>query len=474
MRISVWFFAALSTLSLLSPPGATHDEWYHAASIWCGHGVRLPYCEEIGDIPNYGVSAVVNLDAVNCKAEPTEPLVCPADRYGKSRPLMNGGLYPPVFYFILSWFVVPSVQASVILVRLVSALILSLLLCLCLWLMPARFRRVLSLVVLTGFSSTGFFLFASINPSSWSSFGIGVGWIPLFAALSSHGLGFIRRLSLGVVGVIGFVMAAGSRWDTIPMMAFVVALGGLYLGWELRSQWRQKILVSIALVPIGLFTILEKYSPFSPLDHLRTLYSYSEDQPNNTLFFSYNLIQALPNALRALGTVPTLSLVVVPKASYVLGLLLLFYVMSRTQAHSSKWQIMGLFSTVIAIASMIMTQVATNDYRDIGSVEPRYVYPLLLFGLGWWFLQASDESLVNISQRSRQIVLVAVGIYVVSTFSITERFVDYQSYGFRLIPEGPDQWWWTGLPVGPNTVLVLSVLSLWRFLTRLVRVADLN
>jgi hypothetical protein len=123
---------------------------------------------------------------------------------------------------------------------------------------------------------------------------------------------------------------------------------------------------------------------------------------------------------------------------------------------------------------MIMTQVATNDYRDIGSVEPRYVYPLLLFGLGWWFLQASDESLVNISQRSRQIVLVAVGIYVVSTFSITERFVDYQSYGFRLIPEGPDQWWWTGLPVGPNTVLVLSVLSLWRFLTRLVRVADLN
>lgn len=471
MRISAWFFAALSTLSLLSPPGATHDEWYHAASIWCGRGINPPHCEEIGFIPEYGMSAVVNLVAINCKAEPTEPLNCPAGRQTQSRPLINDGLYPPVFYWILSWFVVPSVDASFLLVRSASALMLSLLLGLCLWMLPSRYRLVLSFVVLTAFSSTGLFLFSSMNPSSWSSFGIGIGWLPLFAAFASRSLGFNRRLGLGTVGILSFLIAIGSRWDSIPMISGVIVIGAIFLGWELRPQWRRKLLMLAVTAPIGLFILLEQLSPFSPLHHLRTLYTYSKGQPDNLLFFSYNLNQALPNVLRALGTVPALSLIVIPKAVYIVGLLLLIYTMSRVRGTSMGWQTTGLLAVTILMAILIMTQVATNDYRDLGSVEPRYVYPLFLFGVGWWYSLGSDESLIKASRNLMQITFVAIGIYFVFVFSIAERFVDQQSYGLRLIPEGPDQWWWQWMPFGPNVVVGLSTLCISMFLLNLVSLA---
>jgi len=465
--MSAWFFAALAMITLLSPPGATHDEWYHTASIWCGHGVRSPYCQEIGVVPEYGMSAVVNVVAINCKAAPTEPLLCPTGQQKQSRPLINDGLYPPVFYFVLSWFVVPSVEFSVILVRMASAFSIALLFGLSIWLLPARFRTALFLVVLTGFSSTGFFLFASLNPSSWSAAGIGIGWLPLFAAFMSRNLHVARRIALAATGILGFFMAAGSRWDVLPMISFVLVISAFYLGWELRPQWRKNLSLLTTLVPLALFALLERFSPFSPVNAFQTLYTYSEGQPDNTVFFSYNLTQALPNALRALGTVPSLSLIVIPKIVYSFGLLLLFYTMSQTIARSLKWQIAGFTGTVVLMAVLIMAQVANNDYRDIGSIEPRYTYPLLLFGIGWWFLQSSEESLANVRKQLRYLSAISVVLFSASTFSIAERYVDRQSFGIRAVPEGPDQWWWSWMPLGPNTVIVLSILFVSIFFSRL-------
>lgn len=463
IRISAWFFAALAMLALLTPPGATHDEWYHLGSIWCGHGERRLHCEERGETPDYGMGANVNLPVVNCKAEPTEVLNCPINFQGLSRPLVNGGLYPPFFYWTLSWFVVPSVEASVILVRLVSALLITLLLGVSIWLLPNRFRLVLHLVAIAVWSPTGLFLFASVNPSAWSAAGISIGWLSFLAALGVRGLSLIQRTALATTGFLGFAMAGGSRWDSLPMIFTVVTTSIFYLGWQTRPQWRWKLLLMATSVTGVIVMLLARYSPFLPLKSFRSIYSYTEGQPDNFLFFSYNLTQALPNALRAVGTVSSLSFISIPKLVYVGGLLLLFYVMSQVKANSSKWQIAGSTGVVIAMAVMIMTQVANNDYRDIGSVEPRYVYPLLLFGVGWWFLQSSDESFENLRPRLRLLSMIAVALFTVSIFTISERYVDRQSFGVRLLPDGPDQWWWSWLPVGPNVLMVFAPICLWKF-----------
>jgi len=242
------------------------------------------------------------------------------------------------------------------------------------------------------------------------------------------------------------------------LISFVLAISAFYLGWELQPQWRKNLLLLTSLVPLALFAILERFSPFSPVNAFQTLYTYSEGQPDNTVFFSYNLTQALPNALRALGTVPSLSFIVIPKIIYIVGLLLLFYVMSQTIARSLKWQIAGFTGTVVLMAVLIMAQVANNDFRDIGSIEPRYTYPLLLFGIGWWFLQGSEESLADVRKQLKYLSAISVALFSAFTFSIAERYVDRQSFGMRAVPEGPDQWWWSWMPLGPNTVIVLSIL----------------
>lgn len=471
MRAALWFFAALSFTALLSPPGATHDEWYHIGSILCGHGVREPYCLEIGEVAGY-VSAVVKVDAVNCKVDfPTELLLCPAERSGLSRPLVNDGLYPPVFYFVLSWFVIPVVDVNVAIVRIVSTFCISLLLGLSLWLLPARFKVVLVLVVLTTFSVSGFFLFSSVNPSSWSAFGLGVGWLSTYASIFATALTRHRRLGLTIIGAAGLTMSAGSRWDSIPMVGFVLVLSGTYLGWVRYPRWRKQILISAFAISMALLQALERLSPFPPSRFLRLIYTYSDGQTDNLQFFSYNLLNALPNALRVFGQVPMMTLVTIPKLAYVTSLLLLGFSIFRTRNHLQVWQIIGCLLTVCFMSLMIVSQVAMNDVRDIGSIEPRYVFPLLIFGIGWWYLMSSDDDLFELCSKLANIVKIVAVVFAITAFSVTERYVERQTFGIRIIPEGPDNWWWPHIPIGPNLAVILAVIFLWKSLQSLSRLA---
>lgn len=118
-------FAALSMVALLSPPGATHDEWYHVSSIWCGQGEREPFCLE--RFPENGI-ALINLELTNCQINQEALLLCPLNRTGKSTPVTNFGQYPKLFYFTLSWFVVPWAENSVAVTRVASAFFMSLVL----------------------------------------------------------------------------------------------------------------------------------------------------------------------------------------------------------------------------------------------------------------------------------------------------------------------------------------------------------
>jgi hypothetical protein len=60
-------------------------------------------------------------------------------------------------------------------------------------------------------------------------------------------------------------------------------------------------------------------------------------------------------------------------------------------------------------------------------------------------------------------------IFSLFTFAAAERFVDRTSSGLRLLPEGPDNWWWSWAPFGPNVPLLFAPLFLWLFFTALLR-----
>ena len=463
-----WFFAALSLLALLSPPGATHDEWYHAGSIWCGHGVRPPYCQEIGILSGQYL-ALTNLDAKNCQVDIRAPLYCPTPRVGLSRPLVNDGLYPPGFYFVLSWSVLLSSDAGIVLTRAASALIICSVLAVLFWALPRRHQVVLFLMILTSFSTTGYYLFASINPSSWAALGVGVAWLAIHAALLPGTVKGSKRLSAVLVGAIAALMAAGSRWDSFSFLSLSIVLTLLHVALT-RFPNRQRTILSLVIVGVlGSSILLELVIPFAPLENLRRLGTFTAGQRDNVAFFSEYLLQGLPNALRALGTVPTMSGILLPEIIYVGNLMILGTFLLRSFHRTAKIQVIGFAVVSVMISFVIMAQVALTDNRDSGGVEPRYIYPLLVFLVGWWYLTGPEDLQGRITQFLKPAAIVSVLLFALMAFTVAERFVDHQTSGLRLLPEGPDQWWWSWMPVGPNVIVILAPLFLWLFFREILK-----
>lgn len=466
-KAAAWFSAALAMVALLSPLGASHDEAFHARSIWCGQGERDPYCTERFIDEKGAFVARTNLETQNCQVNSNYPLLCPTNRLGESVFRTNDGLYPPLFYYLMSWLVVPYVSVSIILMRLASALLISVIIGLLLWLLPDRHRVVLFLVSLTTFSSTGLFLFASINPSSWTSFGVGVGWIALHAALAEHVSSNARRAALASVASVAWVMAIGSRSDAAGFVALSATLAVLHVGYVRMPAHRKTLAGAVVVFPLIGWAILERFSTMSPLENIRRLYTFSDGQRDNVSFFSENILQGLPNTLRALGTVPSKSAILLPDVVMVIGIVSLGFFVIRTYHRAARAQVVGAVAIVSAIVLVTMAQIALVDSRDSGGLEPRYTYPLLLVLVGWWYLCSPVNLLERVERYLRPAVLGAVVVFALTMFTVAERFVDRQSYGVRYLPEGPDQWWWSWLPVGPNVVVILAPIFLWRFFTEM-------
>jgi len=459
-----WFLAALTMVALLSPTGATQDEYFHLSSIWCARGIRAPNCVEFEKIEgSKAIFARTNLDGRICQGSYKAPLLCPTDGSGTSASLTNNGLYPPTYYFILSWAVLPSAELSVFLVRFISALVIVVALATVFRYLPDRHRVVLLLIILTAFGSTGYFLFASINPSSWTAFGVGVGWIAVHASLAPGQLTRSRRLVLAVLGILISGMAIGSREDAPAFLALAALLVCAHVLLLRYRRHGRTVLAMAMLVAVILGVLLELASPLQPSYFFRELYTYAPGEPDNVAFFSHNLLSSPTYAVNALGTIPSMTRVPLPDVIGVLGVLVLGLFIVLCHKRGSRIQITFAAITLSAIWITIMSQVASVDARDIGGVEPRYVYPLLLLAVGWWFMLGPEDLNSKAGPHFKSASIVAVGCFSLMTFTIAERYTDGQTLGLRYIPDGPDNWWWTSMPIGPNVVVVFASVFLVKF-----------
>jgi hypothetical protein len=412
------------------------------------------------------MSALINLDEVNCDLDPRSPLYCPLDKSGQGRPLSNNGLYPGGFYYLLSFFVGNSGEFSVFMTRAISAFIVAGMLCLMMAILPFRHRLALVLIVMTMFSSTGFYLFASINPSSWSVLGVGTGWLPIHSALSSHNLTRARRMVLFGSGLIVSLLAAVSRWDAIPYLAVMFALVSVHSALTRFPGHKFAIVSTAVFSPLALWAALERFTPLSPMYHLKLLTTFSDGQPDNVMFISSNILQSFIASLRGLGTIPASTQVDIPGTVMVTSFALLGVFMAAT---FNRWQVLqlgGLVAGVLAVGLASAAQIATNDFRDVGNLEPRYGLPLRVAIVGWWYLMGPEKLFSSVERYLKFGGIVSILSFSLVVFTVAERFVDKQTYTLRLLPEGPDQWWWSWMPVGPNVPMIIAPVFFWFFIRR--------
>lgn len=462
-----WLFVALAMLALLSPPGASHDELYHATSIWCAYGERDPYCERDADAISGGY-ARTNIDVTECKVAIERPLICPTEGTGRGAELLNiSGQYPSGFHKLFGVLVVPNYEFSFVLIRVFNALITVALLGVSIVLFPNRYRVALVLMMLSLFNPFVFYLLASLNPSSWAVLGVGVGWMAVHAVAVETSLSTQHRIGLMILALVFTLMAAISRWDSAAFVLFTLILTLALLIWS-RFQGNWKLLAGSTMFTTALsVALVDRLASLSFTDFVRLITTYTDGEPDNLAFFTHHFLQTVPRAIEALGSVPSHSVIYIHQVVGISGLVVLFRVGASAYSVRSHFQVIGVAATVILSLLVATAWQALVDNRDTFNPETRYVLPLTAFAVGWFYVFGREDLSQRIQKHLHWMAIVVTIAFGLSIFSIAERNVDYQTFGIRLIPEGPDQWWWSWMPIGPNVVVLISVLSMWRFLRRL-------
>ena len=461
-----WLFTALAMLSLLSPPGVSNDELFHAPSIWCANGERTNLCEDISPDAEVGKRARTNVDIALCQKDVTQPAACPSAATGQSTTRINDGLYPSLFYRVMGLVVVPSMEMSFILVRWANALSVVVLFAASLVILPSRHRTALLLVILSILNPHGFYLFASLNPSSWAVAGVGVAWMALHAALTREAKTTRHRLALVGISIVAGGMAAGSRRDAISFLALSGILLYIALVTSYFPKRRGVVLGSSGLLVVLVFFGMERFNSLSPAAELRKLVIYDEGEPDNLAFFTHHVLQSVPRALEALGQVPAQTGVLIPQIVFLAGLFVLGFVGALALNTRSRLQLLGIAVTLVFSVLVAMAWQALVDNRDSFGPRTRYVLPLTVFAVGWFYVFGPVDLAQRVQKHLRWMAVVVTFAFGLTVLAIAERNVDFQTLGLRLIPEGPDQWWWSWMPVGPNIVVLAAVLSMWQFLRR--------
>lgn len=443
-----WFFASLLAFSTLSQPGATQDEWQHLASIWCGRGERAPYCTEIREIDGVR-SATVNFGVLSCNPAPDVPLSCPANEGASSRQQTFSQGTSWIFYFVMSWLVSPSVELSVFLMRIVNAILITVVLGLLIWLLPRRHQFVSLLTTLATLNVSGYFLFASLNPTSWMILGGGLGWLAFHAASAQWELSKRHRSALVAVGTLLIVMSLSV--GNLALYPLIVAGVFLLVDWAASHGFTLRLLApTLSLLAVILAVTV-----------LSMIYQVPPDE----------VLLTIPKVLQGFATVPSSSQIRLSVMSFILALLLLAVLFILTDNRASHRQLLGAVSA-IGVSSLAVahhspgSQLAFRSMVDeIGTlrIDARLSVPLLMVATSWWFLHGPQDMQHNIRKHLRLIFGVILVVFALTAFGIVERYVDRQTFGLRMVPDGPSQWWWPGLPLPPSVMMVMSVAFLWKF-----------
>jgi hypothetical protein len=245
-------FVALVGWAVASPVSATPDEDYHLASIWCSHGTRPGLCEP-GDQPDSRrVPREILLDrcfsgqsekSATCQWQITDG----QQLVDTTRGNFHDGMYPPVFYWFLGFFVTGDVTNSVLIMRIVNALLFVALVGAIYVLTPPGLRRSVVVAGLVTAVPVSVFLVPSINPSSWA--------ILSAMTLLVSVLGYVlakdrrRRIGMAVLAAVALVVGAGARADA-AIYAAVACVAAVVLV-SRRDRVAMRRLAYPALLLIG-------------------------------------------------------------------------------------------------------------------------------------------------------------------------------------------------------------------------------
>jgi hypothetical protein len=377
------FLVTVMGWALTSPVGSSPDDDYHLSSIWCAQGIQEGRCEEVpGDPSLRAVPAAVvqasdcyRFDAAitaDCAATlPGTDVLVTTDRVNAVQ-----GLYPGGFYSVMSVLVLDDVERSVTAMRLLNALLATVLLAAVLRLLPAGLSAAAVLAVTVTFVPLGLSLVASTNPSSWAIIGIGTYWALALGLLRRRTWADRRGILITVGTVIAGLMTVASRVDASAyvVVASIVALT--------LAGWRRALAVPGRLAVIGALSVLAVLTYVGRGEVVAGGTGMGSAEPGAGLLLT-NLAY-LPVLIQgavggwALGWNDT----ILPPFVPVAGTLVLGALAYRGLARASRRQ---LVASGLALAALVAVPIGFLQANGLGVgevVQPRYLLPLLTLLVG--------------------------------------------------------------------------------------------
>lgn len=218
---------AFSGWSISSPPGSSPDEDFHLVSAWCAWGTREGLCTP-GSTPDSRIVPSAIVHAPGCFAfSSKEAGDCP--KYpGQFEETIKGNFasyYPNGSYLVAGLFAGPSIDQSVVMIRLFNSALYAVGLTALLFLAAPQRRSNYMLGSLITLVPLGMFTVASVNPSSWAITSATLVWASAveFARAEDRR----RRIGLATLCALAFAIGLSARADAAAYAGLAIVLAWL-------------------------------------------------------------------------------------------------------------------------------------------------------------------------------------------------------------------------------------------------------
>lgn len=452
IAIPLLLFATLAAWAFSSTVGSSPDDDFHLASIWCGLGLREGLCEESGDVSTRLVPAA--LVDVACFAHyPAVSGACwspESTGLAEATWLNTAGLYPPVFYAVMSLFAGQDIQISVLAMRLFNSALAVAFITTVFFALPRHIRPALIVSALVATVPLGLFVLASTNPSSWALLSAATVWIALYGAFRTTGR---RQTALCILAIAGAVFGAGARGDAAAFAVFGVVIS-LVLGVKRgRAMLVPSIAAAVIVVGSGLFFLTTGHGsvvgtgmeagesgPLSSADHISNLLGI----PGLWLgAFGATALGWFDTDLPSL--VPVLAF-----GAYCASIAIGVRVVGGRRS-------LALAMAVAALVVVPFVLLAQSGYLvGYNLVQPRYTLPLLIILLGVAALSRRAEFEWSVAR----VLIFGAALSVAVSASLHINISRYTQGSDRpsIDPGADAEWWWSVAPP-PMAVWIIGSLA---------------
>ena len=452
-------FVSLMAWALASPVASSPDDDFHLVSTWCASPNSSAYCLPGTD----SETRVVPETLVKASCFAAKPQVSAGCQNGLDFTAMPTtltsrgnfvGAYPPVYYATMGVFASNNIEVSVIAMRTFTVLLFTALLTALYLLLPVRRRPALVWSWLLTTVPLGLFILTSNNPSSWTTIGVGCGWIALlgFFETAADRPNMPRKIALGAIFALCAFMAAGSRGDgALYSLVAIVAVGILSF-----SRTRRFLLDSI--LPIAVAIMCVAMYRFS-----RPIASVTEgvtSDSSNVLGAMLNNLQQVPSLWMGilgkewgLGWLDTS----MPAVVWVAGLTCFIgvgFIGARALSVRRLLVLVG-GALLLALLPAVLLALAGDNVGE--NLQPRYILPLVVLFAG--IVMLSSDGMTNRLTRAQWIFVTAL----LSVAQVIALHINMQRYisgvGNQGVNLNNDMQWWWHLPLSPMAVWIIGSLA---------------